>query len=258
MKKFMVFLGITLFCLTALTACGGGNLTKNYTTLAKDFTVLLYESDYEGALAYVDAAMGESITADALKEITAGTTAEYGAFEEITAVAEITMDDYLRGLGLTDEEASALNSLNCTVVVETLRFASSEMYLYLIFDTADREIVGINVYGKESIDGSGAALTEQEIRATARTFLEAVFSGDADTVSDRMSETLQNEMGVKEFKRLMAETSSLYGDFDEVGQIIINGREAIAYVSFEEGEINAYLTFDSDGLIVSFFTDTPH
>ncbi len=258
MKKFMVFLGTTLFCLAALTACGSEGLTKNYTTLAEDFTTTLYENDYDGALAYVDPAMQESITVDALKEIAVGTTSEYGAFQEVVATEEISMSDYLQQLGISDDEAAALDSLNCTVVAVTVGFASSEMVLHLVFDTADRELVGINVYGQEGKDGEATPLTEDQRRAAARSFLQAIFTGDFDTAYDMMSETLQGEMGAEEFNTLVEETTSLYGDFDEVGQILIDGDEVIGYVSFAEGEVNAYLTFDSNGLVDSFFTDTPH
>ncbi|HMM06310.1 MAG TPA: hypothetical protein PKD52_06545 [Clostridiales bacterium] len=258
MKKFMVFLAAVLFCLTVLTACGDGNLTKNYTTLAEDFTTTLYENDYDGALAYVDGAMQESITTDALKEIAEGTTSEYGAFQEVVAAEEISMSDYLQQLGISDDEATALDSLNCTVVVVTVGFTSSEMYLYLVFDTADRELVGINVYGAEGKGNTETALTEDKLRTAARSFLQAAFSGDFDTAYDLMSETLQGEMDAAAFNTLVQETASLYGEFGEIGQILVDGDEVIAYVSFAEGEINAYLTFDSNGLVDSFFTDTPH
>lgn len=258
MKKFMVFLGAALLCLVALTACGNSDLTKNYTTLAEDFTTMLYENDYDSALAYVDPAMQENITTDALKEIAVGTTSEYGAFQGVMAAEEISMSDYLQQLGISDDEALALDSLNCTVVVVTVGFASSEMYLYLVFDTADRELVGINVYGEEGKNSGEIALTEDKMRSAARNFLQAVFSGDFDTAYGLMSETLQGEMGTEEFHTLVEETASLYGDFDEVGQILINGDEVIGYISFAEGEINAYLTLDSNGLVDSFFTDTPH
>ena len=258
MKKIMVSLGAVLLCLAALTACGSGALTKNYTTLAKDFIQTLYANDYDGALAYVDTTMQESITADALKEIAVGTTSEYGAFQEVTAAEEISMDDYLQKLEISDDDASALASLNCKVVAATVHFASSEMALYLFFDAADREIIGINVYGQEGKDDGETAFTEEEMRATARSFLQAAFSGDFDTVYDMMSETLREEMDAVAFNTLAKESASLYGAFDEVGQIIIDGNEAIGYISFAEGETNAYLTFDSNGLVDSFFTDTPH
>ncbi len=258
MKKYMVFLGTALFCFAVLTACGSGDLTKNYTTLAKDFIQTLYANDYDGALVYVDTAMQESITADALKEIVEGTTSEYGAFQEITAAEEISINDYVQKLEISDDDALALESLNCRIVASTVRFASSEMVLYLFFDTADREIIGINVYGQEGKDDGETALTEEELRSAARSFLQAAFSGDFDTVYDLMSETLRGEMDAVAFNALAEETASLYGAFDEVGQILIDGNEAIGYVSFAEGETNAYLTFDSNGLVDSFFTDTPH
>lgn len=257
MKKIMVFVASALLGIVFLTACGSSDLMKNYTTLAEDFTETLYEDDYDGALAYVDATMQESITTDALTEIVTGTTSEYGAFQSVEGTEEISMSDYLEKMGISESESSALDSLDCTVVAVTVGFESSEMYLYLIFDTADREIIGINVYGQEGMDTGEAALTDDEMRSTAQSFLEAAFSGDFDTAYGMMSETLQGEMSADEIDTLVAETTSLYGAFDEVGQVFLDGDEVIGYVSFADGVVNAYLTFDSTGKIDSFFTDTP-
>lgn len=256
MKKRMIILVVVLLFGMVMAACGSNDLTKNYTTLAEDFTTTLYGEDYDGAMTYIDETMHESITTDALTKIVTETTSTYGAFQEVTDTEEISMSDYLDAMGVSD--AAALDGLDCTVVAVTVSLESSEMYLYLVFDTADREIVGINVYGEEDKDGSETALTEDEMRSTARTFLDAVFSGDFDTAYDMMSTTLQGEMTAEDLDALMAESTSLYGDFDEVGQILIDGDDVIAYVAFEESEINAYLTFDSDGTVASFYTDTPH
>jgi hypothetical protein len=73
-----------------------------------------------------------------------------------------------------------------------------------------------------------------------------------------MSETLQGEMAADDLDTLVAESTLLYGDFDSVNQILIDGDDVIAYVSFTQSEVNAYLTLDGEGKITSFFTDTPH
>lgn len=256
MKKRMILLVAVLFFGMMVTACGDNDRMKNYTTLAEEFATTLYGEDYDGAMAYIDETAQESITADALTQIVTETTSTYGAFQKITATEEMSLSDYLDVTGAA--ELFALDGLDCTVVAVTVSLESSEMYIYLVFDTSDREIVGINVYGQEEKDGSETALTEDEMRSTARTFLNAAFSGDFDTAYDMMSTTLQGEMTADDLDALVAESTSLYGDFDEIGQILIDGDDVIAYVTFAESEINAYLTFDSDGAVDSFYTDTPH
>ena len=138
MKKIMVFVASALLGIAFLTACGSSDLMKNYTTLAEDFTETLYEDDYDGALAYVDATMQESITTDALTEIVTGTTSEYGAFQSVEGTEEISMSDYLEKMGISESESSALDSLDCTVVAVAGGFESFRKYLFFFFYTAGR------------------------------------------------------------------------------------------------------------------------
>lgn len=254
MKKFMTVCAGALFFMGLLTACGDNDLMKNYTTLAEDFTETLYAEDYDGAMDYINGDMQEYITSDSLTEIVSSTEEKYGAYQKIESVAEVSMSDYLELMDVSD--TTSYSDDDYTVVVVTVAFESSEMNIYVMFEDTDRTIVNISVYGQEEASDTEETLSEDTMRTSAKAFLNDVFGGEYEDAFQMMSASLQEEMTESDLDDLVTEATSLYGDFDAVNNILIDGDEATAYVTFADNQINAYVTFDSDGNVSEFYTGT--
>ena len=249
MKKVMILWVELLITAMLVAACGNDDLMKNYTTLGRDFTEKIFAEDYDGAEAYIDETMKPAINTDALENIVETTQAKYGDFQQIEAVTEVSLSDYLALLEITDDGTYSDNDYK--VIAVTVAFADSEMNFYLTFQSGARTIVNISVYGQEEKEGG---LSEDAMREQARTFLNHVFGGDDAAAYDMMNVALQSEMDQSGLAALVTEAASRYGDFDAVENILVTGSDVIAFVSFGEGEVKAYLSFDGDGKISAFYT----
>ena len=155
MKKFSVLLAV-LVCCFALAACGmNSTATKNFSTIAEEFTEKMYRGDYEAAAAYISDEYADNLNADALKEIVEGTEKAYGAFCEISGVEQSDMDSFINTMTLQNYYPS--NSEDFVVYYESIRFEKGEMGVYFLFDGNDRRICGITVCGTEALTGADSA-----------------------------------------------------------------------------------------------------
>ncbi|MGM9567884.1 MAG: hypothetical protein ACI3W6_06875 [Clostridia bacterium] len=149
MKKISVFIA-ALVCCVAFAACGmNGTATKNFTTIAEDFTMKMYQGDYDGAAAYVSEDNADMLNAEALEEIVTGTESAYGDFQEITGLEQTDMDTYISMMGMVDYDLP--DTGDYVVYYESLSFEKGEMGIYFFFDYSDRTISGITVCGTEEL-----------------------------------------------------------------------------------------------------------
>ena len=149
MKKISVLL-VVLCCCFAFAACGmNSTATKNYTTIAEEFTEKMYDGDYEGAMVYISDAYDDNLNADALKEISDGTVKAYGSFVGISGIEQTDMDSYITAMSLENYYPSGTDDF--IVYYESISFEKGEMGIYFLFDGETREICGITVCGTEEI-----------------------------------------------------------------------------------------------------------
>lgn len=149
MKKISLLLAV-LACCFAFAACGmNSTATKNYTTIAEEFTEKMYDGDYEGAMAYISDEYADNLNADALQEISDGTVKAYGSFVGISGIAQTDMDSYITAMNLENYYPSGTDDF--IVYYEGVSFEKGEMGIYFLFDDETREICGITVCGTEEI-----------------------------------------------------------------------------------------------------------
>lgn len=151
MRKISVLMAVLLCCI-AFAACGmNETATKNFTTIAEDFTLKMYQGDYDGAASYISAESAKTLNAEALEEIVTGTESAYGEFQEITGFQQTDMDTFVRTMGLEGYDLTDTDGY--VIYFEGIAFEEGDMGIYFFFDSDDRTISGITVCGTEELQG---------------------------------------------------------------------------------------------------------
>ncbi len=159
MKRIITF-AAALCCLFCFAACGmNSTVTKNFSTIAEEFTEKMYQEDYDGVASYIDEEYAETLNAEALAEIVAGTEKAYGDFQEITGIEQTDMTSYISAMEL--ENYYSPDDMDFLVYYESVAFERGEMGIYFLFDRDDRTVCGITVCGTEALSEEGSSAESQ-------------------------------------------------------------------------------------------------
>lgn len=141
-RKILLTVGILMIALLCC-ACGDSQNTKNFSTIAEEFTTALYSEDYDTCLKSIDELYREDMGEDALRDIVSGTTVQFGKFQSVGTGQSVETDDYLEMMGLTQSSDTA--DLEVSVYYQPVTMAGGELGLFYIFSPSTRMICGISV-----------------------------------------------------------------------------------------------------------------
>ncbi|MEE0776043.1 MAG: DUF3887 domain-containing protein [Bacillota bacterium] len=224
MMKRIYGILLMVTCCLLFAGCGGAR------SISEDFCDLLFQGKYQDAAAMMNGAMRKDLTEEKAEAMLVEVNEGYGAYEKNIYVSSDTTDK------------------DMTLVTLEIQCSKGEFRVSTIVDHNNR-IGGIQLLSDKEEDNSQNITADSE---AASAFVNALFQEDYDKVMSMMSQTLFMTMDRDACKTLVQESQGLYGDFDEVGAVTVEGATAYVSTIFAEKSVIFSVTFDNDGMVSAF------